>query len=143
MSNLLKKTNLFWQRTGFSFSWEDCDIASVVFDPLCFPEFDELQKMCISLINTQLSNKEIDAFLFCMALDAEDECILDACKAQANTEFIHLLLSKGTTCVHSDARWQMTELLRRNVPNKQYFLQILLSDTNPYVRKRASNVAQQ
>ena len=140
MSILSRMMDCFWEQTGYTFSWKDRDIFSIGMDPLVYPVFGELRNACISLINTPLSEEESDAFLFCMALDAEDERILDACKEQANTEFLHLLLSKGVSFVQSDTRWQMAELLRKDVPDRQYFLQTLLSDSHPYVRKRASNI---
>ena len=141
MKGIVEMTDSFWKWAGYNFSWKEHDISDLALDPLCFPEFEELQKLCISLINNHLSDEELYAFLMCMALDFEDECILDACKERANTGFLCDLLSKGVSFPQIEARWQMAELLRKDMPNRQAYLNMLLHDSNSYVRKRANNVA--
>jgi hypothetical protein len=95
------------------------------------------------MVNASLTDEEINTFLFCMALDSEDECILDACKESANPEFLSELVRVGVTFPYSEARWQMAELLRGNIPHKTQYLLMLLADSDRYVRKRANNVFQE
>lgn len=141
MSEIISIVDLYWTWTGFGGSWKDNEISSIDLDPLCFPEFEKLRNVCISLINSPLSTEEKNAFLLCMALDSEDECILDACKERANTAFLCELLCTGISFSLSEARWQMAELLRKDLPGREQYLQMLLHDSDSYVRKRARNVA--
>ena len=141
MCSINKYVDMFWKWTGNSMSWKDLDIASTTLDPLCYPGYEEMKNICIASINKQLSDQEFDAFLLCMALDEEDECILDACKSFADIDFLCTLISKGVSFPQSGVRWQIAELLRMDIPNKNQYLTVLRSDTHPYVRKRAYNVA--
>lgn len=139
MDSIKAHVNMFWKWAGYR---EETDISRASFDPLSFPGFEDIKNICISRINKPLSAEEIDAFLLCMALDDEDECILDACKESANVTFLCALISKGISHPQSNARWQIAELLKReDIPNRQQYLSALLSDPHPYVRKRAFNVA--
>lgn len=108
-----------------------------------FPQFEQLCNLCISLINSPLSADEANAFLMSMAIDSETEKILDACKEYANPDFLHMLLTAGVTFPQHETRWQLAELLRKDIPDKNLFLGILLSDPNSYVRKRATNILNQ
>ena len=143
MTKLSKLIDMFWKWAGCAESWQGCDITQLPLDPLCFPQFEELRSSCISLINCALSYEELCAFLFCMALDTEEEDILDACKELATNDFLQLLLSEGVFFPQSETRWQMTELIRKEIPDREYYLKILLNDSNAYVRKRAGNIAAQ
>lgn len=140
MSKLIDIVNQFWTWTGCKRSWKDYDVVNLDLDPLSFPEFETLRNLCISSINNPLSSEEADAFLLCMALDSEDECILDACKEFADELFLCTLLPVGVSFSQSQTRWQMAELLRKNIPDRAAYLQTLFSDSDSYVRKRAHNV---
>lgn len=118
------------------------DICRLSVDPLNFPQLHEMVQVCVGLIDQPLSEEELDAFLMSMALDHEDERILDYLKANAGQTFIVQLLSRGVRHPQSNARWQMTELLRKPIPGRLEYLSILLADSHPYVRKRAENVAE-
>jgi hypothetical protein len=94
------------------------------------------------MINTQLMPNDMRMFLTAMAIDAEDEDILSACKEYAEDDFIYAIVSYGISHPQSEARWQMAELLRRQIKQQDFFLQQLLSDPDAYVRKRTHNVMQ-
>lgn len=142
MRKLIVLLNEFWQWTGTpKDKWGVIDILDLDFDPIYFPHFDKLRMACIELINTDLSIEDTNAFLMCLALDAEDEYILDQCRKRANVSFLEKLVQAGITNPQSEARWQVAELLRQPINNREYYLTKLLSDPNSYVRKRAGNVA--
>lgn len=141
MSELIQILDEFWEWTGNSLYWRTKEASRFPFDPLCFPKFDELRNKCIALINTSMSSEEVDAFLVCLALDSEDELILDSCKEFASSLFTSNLLSVGINHMQVGARWQIAELLRKkDIPNKKGYLNRLLKDPHPYVRQRAFNV---
>ena len=139
MRKLLNTMESFWEWTGLGNTWGDSELDISKVDPLYCPEFEELRNVCISSINLPLSPKEINAFLLCMAFDSEEEYILDACREFARPDFLEILLQTGITFPHSEARWQMAELLKRDIPLKENYLRTLLDDSDPYVRKRANN----
>lgn len=141
--NLLQLVNQFWEWTGYPVNWRDKDIATLPIDPFSFPQLDDMRNICISFINQSLSIAEINAFLMCMAVDSECECILDACKEKANVDFLIQLIPIGIVHPQSDARWQMAELLKMDIPKNKVYLETLLNDPHPYVRKRAYNVMAQ
>lgn len=140
MKNLILFVEAFGEWLGNASFWKSQDISLLPVDPLSYPRFEEMRKCCIVSINKDLSSDEMDAFLVCMALDSEEECILDACKKHASNLFLQRLISRGVTHSQYEARWQMAELLQKDVPNRESFLHILLTDNHPYVRKRAENV---
>lgn len=108
--------------------------------PFYFPRFNEMRECCRLLINEMLMPQELDNFLTCLALDAEEELILDWCKENGNTNFLIQIVQAGCQHLQPDARWQIAELLRcRNIPHRDKYLDFLVVDTNPYVRKRAQN----
>ena len=140
MSALVNTVESYWKWTGLYGNWVDEDIDMQACDPLSCPEFERLKQICISSINQSLSRDEINAFLFCMALDTEDEHILDACRELATVSFVSDLLQIGVTCAYAEARWQMAELLRMDIPKREQHLRTLLYDSDFYVRKRTHNV---
>ena len=143
MSNIVQLVKQFWNWSGNPEKWSDHAISSFNFDPLAFPNFHEMQTCCINLINKELTLEELDAFLTCMALDEEDEEILDSCKHLGNESFTVSLVARGIQHKMREARWQMAELLRKNIPGQQVYLDMLVHDKDPYVQKRAQNVLSQ
>lgn len=140
MSLIIQLVSQFWDWTEISENQANRSLSSFNFDPLAFPKFHEMQACCTALINTQLTPEELDAFLTCMALDEEDEEILDGCKALGNDPFISSLVACGVHHRMREARWQIAELLRKNIPGQQDYLELLLHDEDQYVQKRARNV---
>lgn len=142
MSILLQLVCEFWMWAGLpEEKWGSVDVRSIQVDPIYYPKFDKMRNQCISLINTSLCDADVNTFLTCMALDAEEEYILDYCKTYAEDEFIEHIVSVGVSHFQSDARWQVAELLRRRIPKRDYYLCKLCNDSDPYVRRRAHNVA--
>ena len=84
----------------------------------------------------------MELFLVGLAMDAENEDILDACKDRAGVTFVSDMLCAGVFHPQSEARWQLTELLRKEIPQREHYLHILLADPDAYVRKRAGNIAE-
>lgn len=130
----------FWEWTECSEDHRGCDITQLSIEAVEFPLLHEMQNCCAKLINHPLTDEELDAFLMCMAVDNECECILAVCKTQANDDFVYQIVSTGIQHSQSQTRWQMAELLRRNILNGDVFLKSLMCDMNEYVRKRALNV---
>ncbi len=143
MTNIIDFVSDFWEWTGCAKRYKDHDISLLPFDPVEYPLLHEMQRQCNALINQPLAAEEADAFLMCMAIDNESECILDECKKRADDDFINKLVSLGVRHPQSEVRWQMAELLRRDIPDRVVYLEALLHDTHPYVRKRAFNSAEE
>lgn len=142
MINIDKLLRDFWEWAGIS-SEEYASSVNTDLEPFYYPLFSELRESCKDMINTSLNGKEMDAFLTCMALDEEEETILDWCKNIANDSFIEALVYSGCHHAQPNARWQIAELLRcRNVPNRKTVLAFLTTDSHYYVRKRAQNAIQ-
>lgn len=131
----------FWKWTGLPREkWGQFDIAGLPVDVTTFPRLGEVCDACIRCINKSLSREEMELFLVGLAIDAEDEDILDACKDRAGVTFVSDMLCAGVSHPQSEARWQLTELLRKDIPQREHYLHILLADPDAYVRKRAGNV---
>ena len=140
MTTLIEFVNAFWTWTGYADRYRGCDIEKLPIDPFNFPLLCQMQQACIDLINKQLSSAETDAFLMCMAIDNECECILDACRKSADESFLLMLVSAGIRHSQPQARWQVAELLRTDIPDRIQLLNLLSRDEDPYVQKRAKNV---
>lgn len=135
--------NEFWIWTRLpTDEWWKTDLLDHGIMSEFFPQEYEICIECQSRINKPLSPKDMDMFLMGMAIDAEYEDILDLCAEHASEEFILAVVRAGVSFPQADLRWQLTELLRRDIPNRDMFLDVLLADPHPYVRKRASNVIQ-
>lgn len=132
----------FWAWTGLPQEvWGRADIGKLPVPPEEFPGLDAMRKYCTDRINTDLTKEELENFILCMAVDNEDEEILDACKAQGTAEFLAEVLEAGVDALQPMARWQMAELLRRgDIPNRAELLRKLCRDPDEYVRKRAENL---
>lgn len=135
--------NKFWIWTQLpEDDWWKTDLLDNKIMSEFFPQEYEICIECQNRINTQLSPKEMDMFLMGMTIDAEYEDILDLCVEHASDDFILAVVRAGVSFPQADLRWQLTELLRRDIPDREMFLDMLLSDPHPYVRKRAKNVIQ-
>lgn len=142
MDILFQLITEFWAWTELpEINWWSTDIITLEIDPLYFPGFEQIRNICIDMVNMSLTEQDQNIFLLCMALDAEEERILDACKEYGSVSFLQSMLSVGLTHVQSEARWQLAELLRKPIPCREKYLDILLHDSNSYVRQRANNVA--
>ena len=109
-------------------------------EPFYFPGIEEMRNLCCALETNPGTNEEIQDYLTCMALDNEEEGILDHCAAHAPDAFVECLASAALVHPQWNARWQIAELLgRRNVPGCEGALQMLTMDPHPYVRRRAEN----
>lgn len=141
MCSLKSLLDDFWEWTGTPRSlWGNIDISKLSANPQYYPKFEQLRNKCILMINKSIDTDEYECFLLSMALDNEEEKILDCCKEYANSEFIEGLVSTGISCNQWEARWQIAELLQRQIPNRIGYLHTLCNDANEYVRKRAMNV---
>lgn len=143
MSSIVELVDSFWEWTGYVERFKGHELSRLPIDPCDFPRLSEIQKECALLINQMLSDEEVDAFLTCMAIDNECECILSECNKRASDLFLIAIISKGIIHPQSMARWQVAELLRRDIPGRRGYLTALLFDKDPYVRKRAGNVARE
>ena len=141
MKLLNKLISDFWVWTGLPEEmWNRIDIADISIDTSMFPKIGEVCNECNKLVNKELTYAEANAYLFGLALDSEDEDILEYCVNHADVTFIYKVLSLCVSYPHSEARWQIAELLRREIPQRDYFLMVLRADSNEYVRQRANNV---
>lgn len=131
----------FWKWTGlFEHKYGKIDIRDLSTSPVEFPRIGEICDVCFEMINMPLNIFETDLFLMGMAIDSEDEDILNSCKEKANESFLITIISAGILYPQSEARWQIAELLRRYIPHRDIYLNTLLHDPDEYVRRRAQNV---
>ena len=141
MNNLILLLDEFWRWTGlFKDKWWNVDINDLPLDSTQFDYSGEICNECIKLINTPMSGEEIRYFLMGLAINSEDEDILEAMKMSASDKFLVDILSVGISYPQADARWQLCELLRRDIPDRDYFLNILINDSDEYVVRRARSV---
>lgn len=140
MPRMIDYIDAFWKWTGRAECLKNTDISMLSVDPTDFPLLSEMVQTCTKFVNKPLSDEEVDAFLICMAIDNECECILDHCKTCADHAFLLRVIPQGIIHPQSEARWQMAELLRQNIPGREKFLSKLLADADSYVRQRARNV---
>lgn len=141
MNSIVELVDLFWGWTGYAERFKNHELTRLPIELSDFPHLPEMQTECACLINQTLSEEEVDAFLTCMAIDNECECILSECIKCACDLFLISIISRGISHPQSMARWQVTELLRKDIPGRKEYLTALMSDENHYVRKRAYNVA--
>lgn len=131
----------FWNWAGYDAEYYDrFGAADDEVEPFYYPHFEKLCGACISMINKDMSDPQWDAFLICLALDEEEESILDSCKQIAKPWFLERMAQHGINHPQSKARWQLAELLRcRSCTGRLEFLKQLCVDQHSYVRKRANN----
>lgn len=140
MERLNQLIDAFWEWTAVPEIMKKCDISNLMIEPFCFWGFEEMRKKCISKTNENLTVKDIEAILFCIALDDEEEVLLNHYKENASDTFLYMLVSAGIKFPQTNTRWQIAELLQRPLPNRNCFLAELANDSDPYVRKRTKNV---
>ena len=99
-----------------------------------------MRKRCYDCENGLWSDREAEDYLTCMALDNEEEIILDHCAENAPDEFVERIAQASLNHPQWHARWQVAELLgRRRIQRGEMILGVLAQDSYPYVRRRAEN----
>lgn len=80
----------------------------------------------------------IKLLLEIMAIDNEDEIVMENCEQLLDTEGIKLICQVALEFPMYETRWQIAELLgRSNNDNCKKFLLLLIKDENKYVQRRA------
>lgn len=107
-----------------------------------YQNWDILMKLtqdAIEAIANGEENKElVDCILETMALDNEDEIVLDECEEKLHNNNLLYLSSIAILHEQSEARWQVAELLGRcKNENVTGLLIKLIDDENKYVQRRA------
>ena len=132
----------FWSWAGvteFDYAYDEQILGE---EPFYYPEFDELRGRCIRMINSVVSDEELTDILTCIALDNEEEIVLDALKNTNNMDFVERLVKISISHLQPNARWQIAELLCFcKFPARDGYLRSLCADENEYVKKRARNTA--
>lgn len=104
-----------------------------------FPQWDALISAAEAVI-AQESTEFADELWTAIALDNEQENLLDALSDHASDDYLDRLILSAPAHPQFNARWQATELIRRRpTPNGRSVLQLLCRDEHPYVAKRAQN----
>ena len=141
-SRLFHILSQFWKWAGYdalNFSADGFTCADEK-EPFYFPGLSQMRKLCYECENGMVSQKEAEDYLTCMALDNEEEHILDHCAEHATDEFILSIAQASLNHPQWHARWQIAELLgRRKIPQQEILLYSLSQDSHPYVRRRAKN----
>lgn len=104
-----------------------------------FPQWDVLISAAKAVI-AQESTEFADELWTAIALDNEQEILLDTLSDQASDRYLDCLILSVPAHPQFNARWQAAELIRRRpTPNGLSVLQLLCRDEHPYVAKRARN----
>ena len=114
----------------------------VDYEEYMFPFWEDLiDEIRNEIDDEKLDLQSIDKILTVMALDNENEDVLDYIVDNASDEYVEYIVQNGSDCLYYNARWQLAEILgRRKTRNWKELIAFLLSDKNPYVAKRANNV---
>ena len=106
-----------------------------------FPLFEDLLSYSKEIVNNNILDCfRIDELITIMALDNESESVLDYIEDNSSEEQLQMIIEQGVSHVHSNARWQISELLYRRRPkNYQDYLFKLSMDKHSYVRNRTQN----
>jgi len=136
----------FWKWSGItpeqyandSRALERC-IGMLEFD---YPNYPELIQYGKDIINRRsISIQQMDDLLTILAIDNEDEDILDYIVDHLSLSNLLQCIKQGINHIQPNARWQLAEIISRRKPlNARIYLEKLCCDSNDYVRKRARNV---
>ncbi len=142
LNELIIDLQNFWQ-------WADTDISNYEIngipngiEEIEYPGWENListsQKLILDLEKGEYSDQIILLLLEIMALDNENEDILDMCGSILSRNSLELLITKGVSFHLSHARWQIAELIgKKKDKNWQNYLLLLINDSNKYVQRRA------
>lgn len=107
-----------------------------------YPHFGQLIDYAKQIIkDDQFTIQEIEEVLLIMALDNENEDILDYLTAYCSNDKLEQFVIQGMMNIQPNVRWQVAELIyRRKPPHFKEYLFKLAQDSDGYVRKRANNL---
>ena len=107
-----------------------------------YPNWTEMLKTVQEIVDRDIWDwKDIRFILVLMALDNETEDVLDYLSENGSDKLTRRIIEEGKSFFLSDTRWQCAELIgRRCKSGGEDLLKPFLTDRDPYVRKRASNV---
>ena len=110
-------------------------------EPFDYPQYPTLIQYAKDIINSfVISDEQMDDLLTILALDNEDEDILDYIVDHLPPKHFHLFIVMGLVHLQPHARWQLTEfIVRRKPKNAKEYLEKLCNDLDDYVRRRAFN----
>ena len=104
-----------------------------------FPQWDSLISAAEAVIARE-STEFADELWTAVALDNEQEVLLDTLSEEASDGYLDRLILTAPAHPQFNARWQTAELIgRRPTPNGRSVLKLLCRDEHPYVAKRAQN----
>lgn len=104
-----------------------------------FPQWDVLISAAEAVI-AQESSESANELWTAIALDNEQENLLDYLSDHASDDYLDRLILFAPAHPQHHARWQAAELIRRRpTPNGLSVLTLLCQDEHPYVAKRAQN----
>ena len=106
-----------------------------------YPHFEDLINYAQTIIDQiECSDEELEDVLLIMALDNEDEDVLDYIQTHCSESRLERLIRLGISYYQPEARWQIALLIcRRKISNAKELLELLSHDIHPYVRRRALN----
>lgn len=104
-----------------------------------FPQWDALISAAEAVIARE-STEFADELWTAVALDNEQEVLLDTLSEEASDGYLDRLILTAPAHPQFNARWQAAELIGRHpTPNGRSVLKLLCRDEHPYVAKRAQN----
>lgn len=116
-------------------------LNSIHFDECSFPDFAELLAYAESIVDSNsLVHSEIHDLITIMAFDNESESILEYIEDNSTAIQTDKIIELGIANKHYHARWQIAELIYRKKGDSYInLLELLSTDSHPYVCKRAKN----
>ena len=136
---LSKVLNAFWKWLDMPRDEYDRRSMGNELEEFCFTKYGELIDAVCAEISAD-NYEAIDEILDVLAIDNEEENVLDHIEAHASDEMLNRLIASGIKHSLRNTRWQIAELLsRRKTSLNESALNCLMEDVDPYVRKRAKN----
>lgn len=137
-----KELDLYWKWSSISESKYSQDEWIIDSQEWEYPNWSKLMELALKAIsnieNGEYSKELAEDLLTVMALDNEDERLLDECEFMLSDKALEYVVRRALKHRQWEARWQVAELLgRKNDIFWENFLLEFINDSNKYVQRRA------
>lgn len=143
LQELNRELDEFWSWAGTTREAYERNSSSFWIEDVClYPEWDKILRLTGELIadleTNPNSEAKIEAVLTVMALNNEDQDILDRCEEGLHGEAARQVIRRGAVFHAYETRWQIAEWIRRSGQAEwNGILEMLLKDDHNYVQRRA------
>lgn len=143
LQELNRELDEFWSWAETTREAYEQNSSSFSIEDVClYPEWDKILHLTGGLIAELATNPDseakIEAVLLVMALNNEDQDILDRCEEGLRGEAAWQVIQRGAVFHAYETRWQIAEWIRRSDQAEwNGVLETLLKDDDNYVQRRA------